>query len=149
MSLPSPSASARALVTGASQGIGRAIARDLAKLGHSVILVARREQVLQDFAAELASRYGVTAEVRACDLSEPSSLSDSIKQYRAAWSVSFRYSASACLCRCSYRVWGRQLACVASPASSGNASEGSSAQGDSSERSLASAAESSGVSSAA
>ena len=70
MSLPSPSPDSRALITGASQGIGMAIARDLAKQGHHVILVARRKDVLEQFAAELTSRYNVTAEVFPCDLSD-------------------------------------------------------------------------------
>ena len=47
-----------------------AIARDLAKQGHHVILVARRKDVLEQFAAELTSRYNVTAEVFPCDLSD-------------------------------------------------------------------------------
>ena len=70
MPLPSPSPDSRALITGASQGIGMAIARDLAKQGHHVILVARRKDVLEQFATELTSRYNVTAEVFPCDLSD-------------------------------------------------------------------------------
>lgn len=70
MSLPTPSPESRALVTGASQGIGRAMARDLADMGHNLILVARREDVLQELAAELQEKYGVVAEVYVCDLAE-------------------------------------------------------------------------------
>ena len=70
MPLPSPSPDSRALITGASQGIGMAIARDLAKQGHHVVLVARRKDVLEQFATELTSRYNVTAEVFPCDLSD-------------------------------------------------------------------------------
>ncbi|MDP1717504.1 MAG: SDR family oxidoreductase [Burkholderiales bacterium] len=47
-----------ALVTGASRGIGRAIARGLAMEGVRVAAVARRLQLLEDLAAEIAARGG-------------------------------------------------------------------------------------------
>ncbi|MEL6186055.1 MAG: SDR family NAD(P)-dependent oxidoreductase [Myxococcota bacterium] len=56
-----------ALVTGASEGIGREMARGLARRGLNVILVARREEVLVSLAAELAVRTDVVA----ADLSTP------------------------------------------------------------------------------
>lgn len=68
MSFPQPSIGSYALITGASQGIGEAIARQLAAAGHNLILVARREEVLMRIATELASRHGVVVEVFAADL---------------------------------------------------------------------------------
>ena len=65
-----PRTAARAVVTGASSGIGMALARELARRGHSVILVARRGEILEELAIELRSRYSVEAEVRAVDLSD-------------------------------------------------------------------------------
>jgi len=67
MSLPSPAADRTALVTGASSGIGAEIARELARRGHGVVLVARRVEQLQDLAGEL-SATGVRAEVLPTDL---------------------------------------------------------------------------------
>ncbi|MCC3311560.1 mycolate reductase [Nocardia africana] len=70
MSLPAPTADNRAVVTGASSGIGTALAEELAKRGYSVILVARRGELLAELAQRLTDTYGVTAEVRAVDLSD-------------------------------------------------------------------------------
>ena len=67
---PHPSPDARAVVTGASQGIGEALATELAARGHHLIVTARRGEVLPSLAARLTERYGVTVEVRAVDLTD-------------------------------------------------------------------------------
>lgn len=58
----------RALVTGASGGIGEAYARQLAAQGADVVLVARRGEALERLAGELQDRNGVRCEVLAADL---------------------------------------------------------------------------------
>jgi hypothetical protein len=57
-----------ALVTGASSGIGLELATVLAREGHDLILVARREAELAALGDELNSRYGADATVVAADL---------------------------------------------------------------------------------
>src|SRR2546423_12667492 len=69
MALPPPSESSTCLVTGAPSGIGEALARELASRGRGVTLTARRKERLVKLASELTDRYGVRAEVVACDLS--------------------------------------------------------------------------------
>ena len=59
----------RALVTGASSGIGRALAVSLAKRGHEVVLAARRESLLVDLADELR-RAGGRATVLPLDVAD-------------------------------------------------------------------------------
>lgn len=56
------------MVTGASQGIGAALAAELAARGHHLIITARRGDVLDSVAAAISGRYGVTVEVRPVDL---------------------------------------------------------------------------------
>ena len=71
MPIPAPSPDARAVVTGASQNIGEALATELAARGHSLIVTARREDLLNDLAARLVDKYGVAVEVRLADLADP------------------------------------------------------------------------------
>ena len=63
-----------ALITGASDGIGRAFAVELADQGFDLILVARREGVLQEVALDLEIRSGVRVRCLAMDLSDPASV---------------------------------------------------------------------------
>ena len=71
MALPDPTSTQAALVTGASSGIGEAIARRLAERGHRLILVARSTDALRALANELSTEHGVRAEPLACDLTDP------------------------------------------------------------------------------
>ena len=57
-----------AVVTGASSGIGRAMATEVAARGLNLVLVARRETELSRAARELSDQYGVEARVLAVDL---------------------------------------------------------------------------------
>ena len=71
MPIPAPSPDGRAVITGASQGIGEALATELAARGHNLIVTARRAEVLVGLASRLQERFGVTVEVRAVDLADP------------------------------------------------------------------------------
>jgi uncharacterized protein len=61
-----------ALVTGASSGIGVAIAGELARRGHALTLVARRADRLREMAAEIGDEHGVRVEWIAVDLTDAS-----------------------------------------------------------------------------
>ncbi len=61
----------RALVTGASSGIGDQVARQLAAKGADLVITARREARLETLAEDIRRRYKVEVTVIALDLGEP------------------------------------------------------------------------------
>lgn len=68
------------LVTGASSGIGAEFARQLARRGSDVVLVARRRDRLEALAAEIVAEHGVRATVVPLDLGEPSAVADLVAE---------------------------------------------------------------------
>ena len=63
-----PKGSKLALVTGASTGIGRCYAEQLAALGYNLIIVSRTESLLNELAQEIEAKEGVKVVVHAMDL---------------------------------------------------------------------------------
>ena len=60
-----------ALITGASAGIGRELAKLFAADGHHLIIVARRRDRLDELAAEIRAAHGVEVHVETADLADP------------------------------------------------------------------------------
>lgn len=60
-----------ALITGASKGIGKSIASELAARGYTLLLVARSEDLLKQVAEEIVAKAKVEVKYLAIDLSEP------------------------------------------------------------------------------
>ena len=78
MSLPAAATSSTVLVTGASSGIGTELARELARRGYNVTLVARREEPLRALAGELSAAHGVRADIHMTDLGDADERADLI-----------------------------------------------------------------------
>ena len=57
-----------ALVTGASTGIGRCYAEQLAEIGYNLVIVSRTEETLQEVAKEIEEKHKVKVVVKAMDL---------------------------------------------------------------------------------
>jgi short-subunit dehydrogenase len=73
----------RVLITGASAGIGAVLAREFAKHGHRLTLVARRRDKLQQLAAELAGEHGVDVRLVVQDLAKPAGPAAVVKAVQA------------------------------------------------------------------
>lgn len=66
----------RALVFGSSAGMGRGVAEALAAEGVDVVITSRYQDKLDPIAAEMASKYGVRVEAKACDLGKDGDLDE-------------------------------------------------------------------------
>ncbi len=71
----------RALVCGSTQGIGKAIALELALMGANVTLVARNEEALKKVKAELNTEKGQQHSYIAVDFSQPEELKKAVTHY--------------------------------------------------------------------
>jgi short-subunit dehydrogenase len=67
------------LITGASAGIGAATARELARVGCRLALVARRKERLEELAQELRAHYGSDVFVQMTDMREPAQVGVMVK----------------------------------------------------------------------
>ncbi len=65
-----------ALITGASKGIGKALATELAARGFNLLLVARSENLLKSISEDLESKYKISVKYLAIDLTDPASITN-------------------------------------------------------------------------
>src|SRR6516162_2486273 len=75
-----------ALITGASSGIGAALAREAANNGHDLVLVARRREAMEALAAELKST-GAQITIIPADLSRPGAAAALVKTVESIDSI--------------------------------------------------------------
>ena len=83
MTIPLPDDRSTAVVTGASSGIGAALASQLAERGHHVTVIARRAERLEELATKLRAEQGVGVDVQACDLADAEAREDLLDRLAA------------------------------------------------------------------
>ena len=91
-----------ALVTGASRGIGRALALELARRGFNVLLAARSEDQLEQVAVEVCRQHGREARVLALDLAQPGAAAR-----LAEWALGQAADLAVVVNNAGYGLWGR------------------------------------------
>jgi len=91
-----------ALITGASRGIGQAIATELAQRGYHVLLTARSESALETVAATLREQFRVEAHVLAADLAS----ADGPARV-AEWAMRTAPELAVLVNNAGYGLWGR------------------------------------------
>ena len=69
-----------AVITGASSGIGRSLAYELARRGANVVLAARQYVILSEIAQDIEKTHGVKAIAVQCDVTAPEDCRELIKQ---------------------------------------------------------------------
>ncbi len=72
----------RALITGASHGLGEALAQELAKAGFDLCLLARNETKLNQLKSTLEQRYATSITIAAIDLSQQALLQEWLSQHQ-------------------------------------------------------------------
>jgi len=90
-----------AVITGASKGIGKAIAYELAKQGYPLLLVARSEAELKALSDELKVQYGINTSILSIDLSE-----NGASQKVTDWIKSNNFPVGFLVNNAGYGVWG-------------------------------------------
>ena len=90
-----------ALVTGASKGIGRSIAHNLAKRGFNLLLVARSEKELSALQQDLITKFTISVEILVLDLSIPQA-SFKLKE----WISTNSFPISVLINNAGYGLWG-------------------------------------------
>lgn len=90
-----------ALITGASKGIGKSIAEQLAAKGNNLLLISRSEENLQELKKSIIQRYNVNVEYLALDLTSR----DAAAQIQS-WYTSNNFRINILVNNAGYGVWG-------------------------------------------
>lgn len=90
-----------ALITGASKGLGKAIAIELAKKGYNLLLVARSENELRGLAERLAEEFSVSVEFLIADLSF-----ENAPLLIFNWVSEHKFEISILINNAGYGIWG-------------------------------------------
>ena len=91
-----------ALVTGASKGIGKAFAENLAAKKYDLLLVSRSGVELEQVSKELQSRYGIKCSYLSMDLSRADGVEQVVK-----WMSDNQFEISVLINNAGYALWGR------------------------------------------
>jgi hypothetical protein len=91
----------QAIITGASKGLGNAIAHELAAKGYDLLLIARSEKILADEAALLAKQFSIQAKFLALDLSDQQAPAQII-----TWCHENNFNPTVLINNAGYACWG-------------------------------------------